>query len=185
METGQIFKLFPQFGYIKCDKLGNVFFTLSNYVCSPDEPSPPVSLLDVLTEGSFVHFLPTPQPNKNDCVWRAYHVQKLSSFNGAGDFEELVEYLQLDQDNFSNTVMEVSCQTDQNLWNTFLASQLPRRNRLGINLEQKKSVADVACQTINPPELMLLKALKTHDLFRQELKAKFPDLMKYVEKLTL
>lgn len=191
METGQVLKLFPQFGYIHCDKLGNVFFSLSNYVCAPGE-SPPLLLTDIFSEGDWVQFFPTPQPKKNECVWRACRVQVISACNVPIDFEDYVKYLKLDDSTVNNNdssdiVMEVASQTDQSLWNNFLTDQLRRRPRsFATNSDGKKSAGvDVGCQTTNPPEVLLLKAIKSQDSFRQELKAKFPDLMKYVEKIAL
>jgi len=176
-EEGEIARLFTQYGFIRSETLGTVYFTLAHF----ESETYITNLSEILSVGDRVRFLPMSQPEKNGCRWRGLKVQRLD-FDSITPLAQLVDQECSIEENGDRILCEVSVQTDQSLWNTFLATQASSTYRRRENRTVKTENA--ACQTRMPPEALLLKAVKEDDELKAILKERFPHLMQFVEKTT-
>lgn len=178
IEEGEIARLFPQYGFIRSDSLGAVYFTLAHF----ESETFVNSLLEALSIGDRVQFIKMPQPEKNGCQYRGLKVKKVEP-DLITPLARLVDDSCTTEEPESEPVFvcEVAVQTDQSLWNTFLATQATASYR---RRDHRPETSEATCQTRMPPEALLLKAVKEDEELKAILRERFPHLMKFVEKMT-
>ncbi|VDP07863.1 unnamed protein product [Soboliphyme baturini] len=162
---GLISKVSPHFGYIYSEQLGSVFFSLSNSVAA--DQADVGNLCDLFDVGDSVRFIPMEQPEINGCSWRALKVMKMSAADLAQLSAEAA--VNLDDRDFA------SCNPSDSS-----SRVVERRPKNQVN--SCCQFANKACQTLTPPEALLLKAVTKDVNFYNELCAKFPYLMRYIDK---